>query len=57
MCKGAVVAIAGMMVLSALIYGSTAGRDDVVAVTLGEVLLIGAILAGVRFLRARRRPV
>jgi hypothetical protein len=57
MSRAAVVAIAAMLVLSALIYGSAANRGDVVAVTLAEVFLIGAILAGVRTWRTRRRAV
>jgi hypothetical protein len=42
-----------MLVLSALIYGSATNRDDVVAVTVTEVLLVGAVVALVRFWRAR----
>jgi hypothetical protein len=57
MCRTAVVALAAMLVLAALIYGSVAHRDDVVAVTVAEVLLVGAAVAVVRFWRARRRAV
>jgi hypothetical protein len=53
MVRGAVVAMAALLVLSALIYGSAAGRVDVVAVAVAEVFLIGAIVAGVRFWRGR----
>jgi hypothetical protein len=46
-----------MLVLTALIYGSVANRDGVVAVTVAEVLLVGAAVAVGRFWRARRRAV
>jgi hypothetical protein len=52
-----VVALALMLVLSSLLYASAAGRDDVVAVNVAELFLVGAIVIGVRTWRARRGAV
>jgi hypothetical protein len=49
-----VVAFAALLVLSALLYGSAAGRDDVVAINVAELLVVGAIVGGVRTWRGRR---
>jgi hypothetical protein len=55
--KAAVVTTAAMLVLSSVIYGSANHRDDVVAVTVVELLLIGCLGGGLRLWRGRRRAV
>lgn len=55
--KATVVAAALMLVLSAMIYGWSAGRSDVIAVNVGELVVVGFPLAMLRAWHARHRPV
>ena len=48
------VAVATMLVLSALSYAIATNREDVFAATVAELLLVGALVVIVRLVRARR---
>ncbi len=54
--KAAVVAVAFLLVLSGLSYGWVSGRSDVTAVIVGELIVVGSLLAGLRAWRTRPHP-
>ncbi len=54
--RAAAVAMAAMLVISNLVYGFSNQRPDVIAITVGELVLVGSLLGLIRTWRGRRSP-